>query len=240
MIYHVLPGDSLVEIFEKTNLEGEIIVCRECLIEGDLTAKNLEEFWKVRENYLTRNFPQKEEFYAENVRGEFEKLLAVSPFDEINLWFEYELFCQTNLWFCLSLLSGKDVEIYRVAPVVRNENDLWKGFGDLSKKELEKCFEQKIKLSKEDIEFGRWLWKTFTAKDLEKCNNFDFEKIEKFPHLKDVVEAALVIETRPKKRISEIVSEGETDFGKVFQKFGETEGVYGFGDLQVKKIYDSI
>ncbi|MGI9056072.1 MAG: DUF1835 domain-containing protein [Pyrinomonadaceae bacterium] len=240
MKYHVLPGDSLVETFENTNIEGEIIVCRECLMEGDLTAKNLEEFWKIRENYLTKNFPQKEKFYAENVRGEFEKLLAVSPFDEINLWFEYELFCQTNLWFCLSLLSGKDVEIYRVAPVVRNENDLWKGFGGLNANDLEKCFEQRSNLSKEDVEFGRWLWKTFTFKDFEKCSDFDFEKIEKFPHLKDVVEAAVVIETRPKKRIREIVSEGETDFGKVFQKFAETEGVYGFGDLQVKKIYDSI
>ncbi len=79
MIYHVLPGDSLVETFEKTKIKGEIIVCRECLIEGDLTAKNLEDFWNVRENYLTKNFPQKENFYAENVRGEFEKLLMFRP-----------------------------------------------------------------------------------------------------------------------------------------------------------------
>lgn len=240
MIYHVLPGDSLDETFENTNLEGEMIVCRECLIEGDLSAENLEEFWKVRENYLTKEFPQEESFYAENVRGEFEKLLAVSPGDEINLWFEYELFCQTNLWFCLSLLSGKDVEIYRAAPVVRSENDLWKGFGGLDADDLEKCFEQRIRLSKDDIRFGKSLWDLFVAKDFQSSDFSELKNRESFPYLNEVCQAAVEIETRPKEKVREIIESGETDFGKVFQKFGETEGVYGFGDLQVKKIYDSI
>ena len=29
MIYHVLPGDSLVAEFKKANIAGEVIVCRE-------------------------------------------------------------------------------------------------------------------------------------------------------------------------------------------------------------------
>ena len=241
MIYHVLPGDSLIETFEKTDIEGEVIICRECLIEGDLQAEKLEDFWQLRENYLTKTYPKEENFYGEKVRSEFEKLLNVSPDDEVNFWFEYELFCQANLWFCLSLLSEKNHnKVYRVEPFVRNEIDVWKGFGGLSSDDLEKCFAQRIKFSSENVEFGRWLWKTFAAKDLEKCRNVDFEKSKNFPYLKDVFQAALEIETRPKKRIGEIVSEGETDFGKVFQKFNETEGVYGFGDLQVKKIYDSL
>ena len=37
----------MVETFKKTNIEGEIIVCRECLIDGDLSAENLEDFWRV-------------------------------------------------------------------------------------------------------------------------------------------------------------------------------------------------
>jgi hypothetical protein len=240
MIYHVLPGDSLVETFEKTDIKGEIIVCRECLIEGDLSAENLEDFWKVRENYLTKEFPKEENFYAENVRGEFEKLLAVSPFDEINLWFEYELFCQTNLWFCLSLLSEKDVEIYRVAPVVRTENDLWKGFGSLSANDLEKCFGQRIGLSKDDVRFGKSLWELFVSKDFQSSDFSETEDRESFPYLNEVCRAAAEIEIRPREKVREIIESGETDFGKVFQTFGKTEGVYGFGDAQVKKIYDSI
>lgn len=241
MIYHILPGDAQVETFKKTNIEGEIIVCRECLIEGDLNAKNLEDFWQVRENYLSKTYLKSENFYAENVRSEFEKLLNVSPDDEVNLWFEYELFCQANLWFCLFLLSERiHYKVYRVAPIVRNESDLWKGFGGLSSSDLEKCFAQRTKFSRKDVEFGRWFWKTFAEKDLEKCRNFDFGKFENFPYLREVFHAALEIETRPKEKIQEIILSGETDFGKVFQKFGETEGVFGFADLQVKKIYDEL
>jgi hypothetical protein len=240
MNYHILPGDSLVETFEKTRIKGEIVVCRECLIEGDLSAKNLEEFWKVRENYLTKNFPQEENSYAENVRGEFEKLLTVSAGDEVNLWFEYELFCQTNLWFCLSLLSGKDIEIYRVAPVVRNETDLWKGFGGLSANDLEKCFGQRVGLSKDDVRFGKSLWELFVSRDFQSLDFTELDRQKKFPYLKKVCQAAAEIETRPKEKLREIIAGGEIDFGKVFQKFAETEGVYGFGDSQVKKIYDSL
>lgn len=237
MIYHVLPGDAQVETFERTNIEGEIIVCRECLVEGDLKAESLQDFWRVRENYLSKTYPNSETSYRENVQGEFEKLSNVSPDDEVNLWFEYELFCQSNLWFCLSLLSETNAEIYRVAPVVRNENDLWKGFGKLSAEDLEKCFEQRIKLSKEDVRLGKELWEHFQLKSFDFI---DFEKAKNFPYLREVCEAAAEIESRPEARMREILETGETSFDKVFEKFRETEGVYGFGDTQVRKIYDDL
>ena len=115
------------------------------------------------------------------MRSEFEKLLAVSLDDEVNLWFEYELFCQANLWFCLSLLTEKEARIYRVAPVIRNENDLWKGFGGLSEDDLKKCFEQRIRLSKDDINFGNQFWKAFSTKDFQSLKHLSFEKCESFP-----------------------------------------------------------
>ena len=65
MKIHVLPGDSLVEPFKETDIEGEIIVCRECLIDGDVKANNLEDFWQVRENYLSKNYGDENNFYKE-------------------------------------------------------------------------------------------------------------------------------------------------------------------------------
>ena len=49
---HVLPGDSLRPEFEKTNLDGDIIVCRECLISGDVDADSLPEFWDQRARFI--------------------------------------------------------------------------------------------------------------------------------------------------------------------------------------------
>ncbi len=240
MKIHVLAGDTLVETFEKTDIEGEIVVCRECLIDGDSAANSLDEFWRKRENYLAAAYPQTDDFYRENVQTEFEKLLNVSAGDEINLWFEYELFCQTNMWFCLSLVQDKDANVSRVAPVVRSKSDLWKGFGGLSESDLEKCFANRTAFSDEDILLGANLWKAFQNKDTNRLADLSETKTACFPYLKEVCQAAIELQIRPKARLQTIISAGETHFRKVFEEFNKTEGVYGFGDLQVKRICEEI
>ncbi len=237
---HILPGDSLVETFKETNIEGEIIVCRECLIDGNLSAENLEDFWRIRENYLSKTYIEVENQYKINVKSEFEKLLNVPKNIEVNLWFEYELFCQANMWFCLYLLQDCEAKIYWVEPIVRNSEDIWKGFGGLNKNNLEECFEARKKFSNEELKLGAELWESFQSKDFDKLRNLSPSESKCFPYLKEVCEAAIEKETRPKEVLRKIIADGESDFGKIFSKFNETEGIYGFGDLQVKKIYDEL
>ncbi len=237
---HVLSGDSLVEPFGKTNIDGEIIVCRECLIDGDLMAENLEEVWNVRDEYLSKSFIKPDNFYREKVKSEFDRLIENADGSEINLWFEYELFCQVNLWFCLSLLKDKNVEIFVVYPIIKDEKDIWKGFGFLDEEDLKASFEQRIKLGKEDILLGVELWKAFQAKDFQALEELSKTESKSFPTLKEVGKAACEIEMRPKETLQKIIKNGETDFGKVFREFNKTEGIYGFGDLQVKKIFDHL
>lgn len=47
MIYHVLPGDSLVETFEKTDLEGESIVWEVCEAAAELETRPEEKIVKL-------------------------------------------------------------------------------------------------------------------------------------------------------------------------------------------------
>ena len=241
MMIHVLAGDALASAFKNTNIEGETIVCRECLIEGDVKAENLDDFWRVRAAFISRTYGADEHAYLENVAGELQKLEKFGAGDTINLWFEYELFCQANMWFCLSLLETKnDFEIYRVAPIVRDETDLWKGFGGLGADELQKCFEQRIKLGKEDIELGKRLWQAFCFRDLQSFRVLSETRSECFPYLKEVCEAAIEIEVRPKNALRKLVSDGESDFNKIFETFALEQGVYGYGDAQVRRILDKL
>ena len=234
MKYHVLAGDALAEDFRKTNVEGAIIVCRECLVEGETRAANLKEFWNARARFVESAYGEND--YVGRVVTEFEKMQDLSEGAEVNLWFEYELFCQVNLWFCLSLLSGKKVEIYRIAPVVRNETDVWKGFGNLEKEDLEKCYAERIKFSDDDVSLGVKLWKAFQNKDLTELNNLGTAKSDPFPKLAEVCEAAIDIESRPQAVLREIVAFGEDDFSEIYRRFAEKAGVYGFGDSQVKRL----
>jgi hypothetical protein len=210
------------------------------LIDGDLKANNLEDFWNVRDAYLSNSFVKPDNFYKEKVKSEFDKLIENANGSEINLWFEYELFCQVNLWFCLWLLSEKDAEINIVYPIVKDEKDIWSGFGYLDEDDLKKSFGKRIKLSSDDISFGSKLWNAFQNKNNTTLKSLSEAESKSFPTLKEVGNAACEIETRPRETLKEIMKNGETNFGKVFQEFNRIEAIYGFGDLQVKKIFDHL
>jgi hypothetical protein len=240
MKIHVLAGDSLIETFKQANIEGEIVICRECLIEGELESENLDEFWKIRANFIARSYGDSErENYQQKVVGEFKKIQNLNVQDEVNLWFEYELFCQTNMWFCLYLLRQTQAEVYRVEPMVRVENDIWRGFGKLSKEDLQKCFAARTKFSEEDLLLGANLWTAYQNKDYAKLVELSRVESKCFPKLK-VCAAEIEKRERPRKTLREIIANGETNFSAIFKRFNDTEGVYGFGDSQVERIYKEI
>lgn len=242
MKVHLLPGDSLIETFQKTNIIGEIIVCRECLVEGDVKADTLNDFWQLRAGFIEKTYDANAETYIREVAGEFERLKAKAASGaEINLWFEYELFCQINLWFTLFLLNKSDARIYRVAPVVREENEIWNGFGDLSAANLERCFADRVELSASDVSLGADLWQAFRNVDYEALERLSARESASFPYLSEVCRAAIEKQTRPRKVVEEIIAGGKKDFAaEIFPAFAAKVGVYGFGDAQVKRILAEI
>lgn len=241
MQIHVLPGDALTESFEKTAIDGTIIVCRECLIEGDVKAARLEDFWRLRASFIEKSYGAEKEDYFQRVASEFEKLQNLATEKaEINLWFEYELFCQVNLWFCLYLLRESEAKIFRVAPVVRDESEIWKGFGNLSTEDLESCFADRIEFSESERRLGADLWKAYQAGDFEMLEKLSATESACFPYLKEVCRAEIEKSAQPRKVLEEIIAEGKTDFTEIFPAFSSQAGVYGFGDAQVKRILAEI
>ena len=239
MKLHVLPGDSLVQEFQETLIPGEVAVCRECLIVGDVDADILPDFWDQRARFILAEYGGDEIEYHENVADEVAKLLDVSADDEVNLWFEYELFCSVNMWFCLWLLQDSDSAVYRVEPVVRTIEDRWKGFGGLDARQLRRCFDARMRFSADDISLGADLWNAYRKADHERLWGLSATDSHCFPYLKDVINAETEKDTKPKRILNEIVAGGTTEFEDVFPDFVRRAGVYGFGDTQVKRILES-
>lgn len=241
MKIHVLAGDALAGDFKNCAIDGEIIVCRECLVEGDVKAASLEEFWQARAHFITDSYGGNKAEYFQKVVAEFEKLKNLASAEaEINLWFEYELFCQTNLWFCLYFLRESNAKIYRVAPVVREESEIWKGFGSLNTEDLEKCFAERIELTEKDIRLGADLWKAYQNTDYTKLEKLAETESNGFPYLKEVCRAEIEKNSRPNKVLQGIIANGKTDFAEIFPEFSKQAGVYGFGDSQVQRILAEI
>ena len=227
MTIHILNGDSLAENF---NLDGEKIIYRECLIDGDLRAQNLNELWRVRAEHIKKSYGADD--YVEKVKAELDKLNNLTPADEVNLWFGNEAFCQVNMWVFLHLLEAKGAKVFRVFP----DSEGW----NCSFKNLQKCFESRQKLTKDDFQLGKQLWKAFCFQDFKSLKKMSETEFDNFPHLDKVCQALIEIDTKPKQILREIVKQGETDFSKIFIQFQAIAGVYGFGDSQVKRILDNM
>jgi hypothetical protein len=238
MIYHVLPGDAVAAEFKKAAIGGKTIVCRECFIVGPVDADDPMQFWDERAQFVLTEYGEDEIDYQERVADELERLTELEPGDEVNLWFEYELFCQTNMWFCISLLAGTGAEVYRVEPAILSRDDRWQGFGAMSAKDLRRCFDQRTRFSDADLQLGRDLWTAYRTADRETLGELAEQSSLCFPYMDEVVDAELAKETLPREILHEIIGEGNTEFSTLFAEFSRRAGVYGFGDLQVQRLLD--
>ncbi|MEJ0030816.1 MAG: DUF1835 domain-containing protein [Bacteroidota bacterium] len=129
MEYHVLTGDSLAGTFRRTGIEGTAIISRECFIDGPVSENNPDVFWTKRSEYVRDAFNANADEYFSSVKSEFDKIDKISTKDEVNLWFENDLFCQANMWFTTALLNNRGLtNVYRISPLIRNSNK-WEGFG---------------------------------------------------------------------------------------------------------------
>ncbi|MGB7068302.1 MAG: hypothetical protein WBD22_02295 [Pyrinomonadaceae bacterium] len=236
MTIHVLPGDAYVVTFRETGIAGDIIICRECLIDGPVNAPTIDEFFDLRADFIEYNYDSSGLSYRSGVASELRKLDLAPKDSEVCLWFEHELFCQANLWFCLSLLHGKPVDVFRAMPKSDGGPNTWKGFGDQTADEFLRAYGERRKLTTADISLGADLWDAYSRSDYVRLIDLSSTWTASFPYLKEVCAAAVDRETKSKGILKGIVDSGIVDFPDLFRQFSEQAGVYGFGDSQVKRM----
>lgn len=246
MTYNILNGDSLAYSFPYANIEGAIVVVREGLIDGDLSGNSLPDFWKSRAKYIGVT----ETEYHSKVVTEFEKIISAPDGSEFNLWFEYDLFCQVNMWFVMSIIRSLPIEkkVFAVytSYLDKTSQQFWNGFGPANSDELKVCYANRISLSEADMDLGQDLWKAYKNGDLDELTDLSKNQSTSFPYLQEVVNAHVDrfpkdgSEGRPEKVIEDITKNISTDFYKVFEEFWNRESIYGFGDTQLKSLYDKV
>jgi len=67
-----------------------------------------------------------------------------------------------------------------------------------------------------------------------------------FPYLQEVIKAHVErfptegSVGRPERVLEEIIENGFSDFHDVFTEFWKRESIYGFGDVQLRKMWDKV
>lgn len=241
---HILNGDALASSF-PSDIHGEKAIARECLVDGPVEAHSLEELWVIRNQFLTPNSSNdSEENYFHKTVPEFEKILTVSSETKVYCWFELDLFCQVNLWFVMHLLEKHKGDTYLVLP---EKADLRLGFAELNERQMEEHFRDAKLLTRNQCEILANLWKMFQQHHIDEAMTLSKQVSIELPFLLPAVQAWKDsiphgdYPGKPKATLIQIMNELNTDdFGKIFREFRNRVPIYGFGDDQVKRLYDEI
>ncbi len=244
---HLLNGDHLAQQLQGASYFQTHLVFREALIVGPVTGTSLDEFWKLRTEFIMTSYGVTAEEYSQKTISEIERLHSIPEDMEICLWFEDDLFCQVNLWFILTLLTdSRKIKIFRVFPPESTTENRWKGFGGASTAALEQAYEARVPFTSSDLTLGKNLWEAYRLGDGAQLSEISKSISPCFRYLEEVCQAQLdrisadPSQRRPEKLILELLAKGITDFNTLFSQFSEREGIYGFGDLQVRELMDSV
>lgn len=242
--YHILNGDMLAKQLLNTTINRNYIICRECLVDGQVSADNLNEFWELRADFISDTYQVPRHSYFQKVVSEFTKLSNVPDGASIYLWFENDLFCQVNLWFCLHFLQNRpDLTLFRVFPNINTTDDNWRGFADATKSDLETAYANAVPFSDDDRKLAEQLWHAYQHDDFSQLAKLAAIQSNCFQLLNEVCQAH--IERFPAngnlgrvdKAVQAILRQ-TTDFNEAFKLFSQQQGIYGFGDLQFKQVYN--
>lgn len=241
--YHILNGDALKDQFPK-DVKGEIIVARECLVDGNVAGNSLEEIFETRASFISKHYDGNTiESYYQNSVSEFDKMRAIPSGTEVNLWFEDDLFCQVNFWFVGYLLhqQQKNNPVYLVRPKVHSPY----GFAALNSNELSALIQDRKRIT--DLDKVSGLWIAYQLQNFNTLLDIAIELEQEYPFIFPAVKAHIDRfptngkQGRPEETLFALMTEfGTDDFGQVFKAFNEKESIYGFGDLQVKRLFDII
>jgi hypothetical protein len=245
-ILHILNGDSTAHSFRDTGLEGDTLVWREIFSQGPLIEDiSSAEFWKLREEWLCKTFSEVPDDYEKTVVTPLEKLKE--PYDEINLWFEFDLHCQANMLGVMELLvKNTDLSapnIYLICPGSFPGKSNFKGMGELNGEELEYLFDNiREELGELDFAIAAEAWKLYVAEDADKLEKWLNETTfwGSLHYLEPAMEANIKrLRTNAdglnyiEQALLDIYNYGYKTKYDIYQRFWDDQKIYGMGDLEI-------
>ena len=244
---HVLNGDAILPIFQNSGIKGELVIWREMLCDGPIVDEVAsDDFWKNRYDFFEKELEISKLEYFDKTIKETLKLDDLAIYDEVVMWFEYDLFCQVNLLaLCSYLLQNyrKDV-IYNLVCVgrVKGKNS-WQTLSDFTAEEYLNLYENRIKISKNNLIFANQAWKLYVQNNYKEIADFNFSKAGKFTYLQGAMNQHLKRFPSEnglneiEQKILEIINSKPTTEQEIVGElliWQHEHTMYGFSDVQYK------
>ena len=245
MTVDVLNGDALADrlmpLFRASQTRNTVFVMREALLEGPVTSwEDPPTFAQDRALHLGR-YDQR--LSADRYRRTVDPrgwLQEIDPETQIRLWFEYDVFCQVNLWFtcaCIDVLAWKGP----VSVVLPPENTPF-AFAQVPTDALLGRGAYAVQLPAHP---GRILWESYVhggrispvgnASPWHAIASRAVDAIDRWrlPRGQQRLDEP---DAHPHDMLVGWYEASGRDFGSTFRRFCEQYPEYGFGDVQVRAL----
>lgn len=249
-ILHITNGDDLAGQILHLELPGDVITWREMLCEGpasmDVGDVN---FVHLRKTFLLEKYKVSEEQYHEEFLEELVKLAAINNYEEVVLWFEFDLFSHMNMLALISFLlqNKKNGPFSLVCSRKLKGEEEMTPLSQLSPKQQKEHYKQRIPLTNEDIHTAQLIWELYCSKnpkrlasEIKKTTNFEYlsscirAHIERFPNVKTGLNSLEI-------NVLKLIDEHEIKSMNHLLGYAlQYQGYYGYVDIQMQRVLDKL
>ncbi len=242
--YHILNGDALLSHLPD-GIDGELLVARFCMVDGPVLGDTVTAIIKTRADFMQLAYKVNPQVYADYAIALCSKIEHMPSESKVYLWFEEDLFCQVNWWYCMFLLEQytSHLNLFFVLPMPEYRYS----FGAMSKQQLLDAYKAAKPITNKDTFIINALWRAYQHNNFTKLQELGAQLEVNYPFVIKAVQAHLERQERPnylgkpKETLVSIIQDLNTEqFGPIFYEFCKRLPYYGFGDLQVKRLYNQL
>lgn len=246
---HITNGDILTDRLKEMDLlDGACMIWREMLCEGPSDIKiETEEAIAKRKAFLKKYYRITHADYQKKFVSHLDNLLnSLHTYDEIVLWFEYDLFCHVNMIAAISMLLRNGIKktpVYLVCSGRVENSRKHLGLCELNDVQLKNHFENKILLNSNDLELAAHVWTLYCesnptkiAGQIKKQSSFDYLSICLRAHLQRFPNMLTGLNTLEHNILEMIETYQIKNIKQLMGYALEYQGFYGYGDMQMKRV----
>ena len=237
-VLHLTNGDSAVNRMRSGGITGEVIPWRDVLHEGPVPPQlALEQLSETRAHWLASQGLGTLEEIAQQLRERDDFLRRHTDFDEVVLWFEWDLYDQLQLIQILDFLADSTDED-RAETGTRLSIVSFEGYlGNLDPGLFAALFESRKQVTDDMLQAGRRAWTAFRSSDpreLEKNARggnpqLEFLDLTLWRHLEELPSTLNGL-SRSESQILEAVAHGPLAFHEIFKRVANREERIFCGD----------
>ena len=235
-------GDSSANIAKQSSLPGEHFAWRESLITGPTPAGLSGKEWRsLRAQHLSEAYGADLQECERGLLDQEKKLSSFDEHEEVVLWFEHDLFCQTNLLYLLNWFAQLDTGNTKLSLICIGEfpgKENFRGLGELNTEQMASLFPGRQQVTSAQLKLAELAWQAYCSSDPAEIQKV-VQGGDLLPFLGPAFQAHLRRFPSTKNGLGsienkglELIHGGLNTFMDVFPRFGDAEPVYGLGDAQ--------